>query len=209
VAGLVQLDLESNMMSLSVWRGGLALLLMAGMTSVLTAGPYSSLGGTVADGLVMNNLPGTSLNLALTTTSYSTGGINNGDFANIGVVTMWATPVTVQATSAFGQVITLSSAPWGTFQGTVAGDTGELSLGPSFYRFVTVQGTYLPGTDPFFNGETEKMDAILSYSFTKATGTAAIGGSWSMVTVHSPEPSTLVLAGLAGLGVVFHRVRRR
>jgi hypothetical protein len=89
------------------------------------------------------------------------------------------------------------------------GDTGEMSLGPSFFRFVTVQGTYLPGTDPFFNGETAKMEATLSYSFTKATKTAAIGGSWSMETRPTPEPSTLVLAGLAGLGVVFHRVRRR
>lgn len=187
----------------------MAVWMLAGMVPSLFAAPYSSLGGSVADGLVMNNTPGSSLNLALHTNNYSTAGNNEGDFENIGAVTLWSTPFTVQAYDATGQAINLSSAQWGTFNGTVVGDSGQISLGPSFYRFVTAQGTFTPGSDPFYNGETHVMDATLSYSFTKATASAAIGGSWSMQTSSSPEPSTIVLAGLAGVAVVIQRWRRR
>jgi len=184
---------------------------LAGGAQGLQAG-YISQGGSVADGFWVNNPAGTSLNASLSASKFMTGLVDDGDFSGIGAVTMWSGPLALSPFDSTGQLINLTDSSWGTFLGRVTDDTGEVPQGRGFYRVIQASGTFTPGANLFYNGETDAMNAYMSLTFTKTSRKSVIGGGWVMETQpmsHTPEPSTVVLAGLGVLGVAFRRWKCR
>jgi hypothetical protein len=187
--------------------------LAVGGAQEVQAGLYSSLGGSVADGFWVNNPAGTSLNASLNASNFMTGFVEDGDFLGIGSVTMWSGPLLLAPFDSTGQVISLTDPSWGKFQGIITEDTGEVvqnTRGGAF-RAVQASGLFTPGTNAFYNSETEVMNAYMSLTFTKTSQTSVIGGGWVLETQHPhlPEPSTVILAGLGALGVAFRRWKGR
>jgi len=193
------------------WQCVIVVMALAGGAQGLQAG-YISQGGSVADGFWVNNSASTPLSNSLSVSNFMTGSMESGDFVGIGSITMWSGPMILNAFDSTGQVINLTDPSWGTFLGTITYDTGAVPQGPGFFRAVQMSGTFTPGSNSFYNSETDVMSASLGLTFIKTTRNSVIGGGWVMETQpmsHTPEPSTVVLAGLGILGVAFRRWKSR
>lgn len=156
--------------------------------------------------------PGTgSLNQSITFSSLSSNASRGGFFTNLPVGTAWG-DFSISSAPSTGSAISVSNADFGTFSGIVTADTSEFSISSSFFRLVTIAGTWTPGTNSLFDSFTSDHSAGLNISFNRGnTYNPALNGS---ITFQSygpaavPEPSTFAFAGTALVGIVWLRRRR-
>ncbi len=148
-----------------------------------------------------------SLDQAFSLTGVDSSSAQLGDFIGLPIGTDWGS-FSVGAFSIMGTPLSITNADFGSFTGTITGDSGEFSPGGSaFFRVISATGEYVPGSNPFFAGDTALTGADLSITFTKANSGAAITGALSLATSTIPEPSSIALLGLATLcgGIAYRR----
>ncbi len=149
------------------------------------------------------------LGVAFTLSSVESATNSTGDFTGLPQGTIWGN-FSLNAFNATGMNLVITNPDFGTFSGTVMGDTGEVFLNPSFFRNLSVTGTFTPGSNAIYGGDSDTVSADLSITITRANEASAIGGGLTLVTSEStvPEPSSIALLGLAAIGGLVYRKRR-
>ena len=189
-----------------------AALAAARLETSLDAGVIGSQGFSV--GFVVPDSG--SLDQALALSSVTSNSNQSGDFSGLSVGTLWG-DLNLGAFTTAGSTISLTSLDFGTFTGTIVGDTGEFSVGVGFSRALSATGTWTPGSNAIFGGDTSTMNnSNLSITLTKSSAGSTIGAAivldTSTSTTHigsTPEPSSLVLAGIGVCGLAYRVYRRR
>jgi hypothetical protein len=186
----------------------LSALLVSAVSSSTAFADYMT--GSVAFDSVKT--PGTgSLNQSITFSNLTSNASRGGFFTNLPTGTAWGN-FSLSTAPSTGSTISVSNADFGTFSGIVTTDSPEFQISNSFFRFVTVAGTWTPGSNPLFNGFTSNHSAELSISFNRGnTYNPALNGSITFQSYGAapvPEPSTFAFAGTALAGIFWLRRRR-
>ena len=186
----------------------LSALLVSAVSNSIAFADYMS--GSVAFDSVKT--PGTgSLNQSITFSSLFSNSSRGGFFTNLPIGTAWG-DFSLSTAPATGSTISVANADFGTFSGIVTSDTTEFSQFNSFFRLVTVAGTWTPGSNSLFNGFTSDHRAELTISFNRGnTYNPALNGSITFQSYGAaavPEPSTFAFAGTALVGLIWLRRRR-
>jgi hypothetical protein len=189
----------------------LSALLVSAVSNSIAFADYMS--GSVAFDSVKT--PGTgSLNQSITFSNLLSSTGRGGFFSNLPIGTAWGN-FSLSTAPATGSTIFVSNADFGTFSGIVTSDTSEfskLASVNSFFRLVTIAGTWTPGSNSLFNGFTSNHRAELTISFNRGnTDDPALNGSITFQSYGTavPEPSTFMFAGTALVGLVWLRRRRK
>ena len=186
----------------------LSALLVSAVSNSIAFADYMT--GSVAFDSVKT--PGTgSLNQSITFSNLTSNASRGGFFTNLPVGTAWG-DFSLSTAPSTGSTISVSNADFGTFSGIVTTDSPEFQISNSFFRFVTIAGTWTPGSNSLFNGFTSNHSAELSIAFTRGnTYNPALNGSITFQSYGAapvPEPSTFAFAGTALGALVWLRRRR-
>jgi len=186
----------------------LSALLVSAVSNSIAFADYMT--GSVAFDSVKT--PGTgSLNQSITFSNLTSNASRGGFFTNLPVGTAWGN-FSLSTAPSTGSAVSVSNADFGTFSGIVTTDRTEFPIEDSFFRFVTIAGTWTPGTNPLFNGFTSNHRAGLTISFNRGnTYNPALNGSITFQSYGAapvPEPSAFAFAGTALGALVWLRRRR-
>lgn len=186
----------------------LSALLVSAVSNSIAFADYMS--GSVAFDSVKT--PGTgSLNQSITFSSLFSNTSRGGFFTNLPTGTAWGN-FSLSTAPSTGSAISVANADFGTFSGIVTSDTTEFPQFNSFFRLVTIAGTWTPGSNSLFNGFTSNHRADLTIAFNRGnTYNPALNGSITFQSYGAaavPEPSTFAFAGTALVGLIWLRRRR-
>lgn len=140
---------------------------------------------------------------------------NSGDFATgfnfknfFSGTYNFGAPSTVGASGLFG-----SSSTYGTFVGNVTVDTGVTGDNTATSRQIIFSGTFTPGGDGAFSGNTTALSALFQVTISKTSAGGGWTGAWSLDTTPNssavPEPTSIAIFGLGAVGVAVRRFRRK
>ncbi len=202
--------------------------LLAGLAVTLATSLSGFAGYTGAGGIVVGAPSGLSPNsgplgqaFAVQDTAgdaaFTTGGNsgNSGDFASgfnfknfFSGTYNFGAPSTVGASGSFG---TLST--FGTFSGNVTVDTGVTGDNAATSRQIIFSGTFTPGSDAAYSGNTTSLAALFQVTISKTSAGGGWTGAWSLDTTANaaavPEPTSIAIFGLGAVGVAVRRFRRK
>ena len=152
-----------------------------------------------------------SLDQAFSLSNVNSSTNQSGDFASLPTGTAWA-DFTLGTSFATGSALTISNTDFGTFMGTISSDTGEFGGGTSFFRNLSATGTFTPGTNGTFGGDTNSVVANVAINLNRSSEFAVIGGSLTLDTTAAstvPEPSSFALLMLVTACLAVASGRRR
>jgi hypothetical protein len=198
---------------------GLAVTVATGLSSF--AG-YTGVGGIVVgatSGLSPNSGP---LGQAFVVkddsgdAAFMTGGNsgNSGDFASgfnfknfFSGIYNFGSPSTIGAAGSFG------SSSYGTFTGNVTVDNGVTGDNSATNRQIIFSGTFTPGADSEYGGNTTSLAALFQVTISKTGAGGGWTGAWSLDTTANaaavPEPTSIAIFGLGAVGFAVRRFRRK
>ena len=135
----------------------------------------------------------------------SSGAAATGDFVGLGSQSYGA--VSFDTTN--NASLTITNTPFGTFTSTLISSVPSGATTQSYY----ILGKYTGGTFAGVSGDVN-VDASFTVSFTQTGGSGSAisaSGTFSIPPTGNPvpEPSTLALLGLGGLGLAVGAYRRR
>lgn len=198
------------------FMGLVAVLALTVATSLSSFAGYDATGGSLGGSFVSKS-PNTGIlgDAFAVTDLYTNNFGHTGDFATgfggvmffDGTYNFGAAPITV------GTSVSFSSAAYGTFIGTVTSDSGVAGDNDVLSRQITFVGTYTPGTDGAFNGNTTPLaNTTMQLTVSKSSANGTHSGNWTMDTTAAaavPEPASIAIFGLGAAGLAVRRFRRK
>ncbi len=151
-----------------------------------------------------------SLNQAITFATMKTT-VGTGFFSGF-PETHWE-PFALPVGPSTGQFVSLSTADFGTFTGTVTVDSGELPVSTGFFRNIIIDGGWVPGTLSVFNGFRDPVQArfFITLNRDASTGMTIVPTSiFQAKGIPVPEPALGfgVPLALTVAGLVYRRRQR-
>jgi hypothetical protein len=110
-----------------------------------------------------------------------------------------------------GNPYVFSMASFGTFNGTIIGETEFMAsaLMGTGNRTLDFSGTFTPGTNTHYEGDmTVISDATLQIAFSRNDG-GSVNVAWSLDTDPVPEPTSIAIFAFGAVGFAVRRFRRK
>jgi hypothetical protein len=173
-------------------------------------GLYSLSAGGLAEGAIQNvSVSGT----ILTADAGNLFGLNVGDPISLQATFDDTTAIAPGIIPFDASTTNLLSITLGAIQLNEVNDIDFYAAPPAFPRLILCEDPLLPVVQIDFVGESGTNDSPVDYMPMSRTtfiaidaNGATITGEWTLS--NCPEPSTLILAGLAAVGIVVRRMRR-